>query len=69
MKVKTGKSYIYRPVGLDIFDSRVPNVKPGDIVTVVQPYGCPKNGTMGHCFIAKDGEFQGLVLVNSLENI
>jgi len=34
-----------------------------------QPYGCPKNGTMGHCFVAdaSTGEFYGLVLLASLQ--
>lgn len=60
--------YTFEPVGWDIFDRRV-DVEPGTRVVKTQPYGCPRNGTMGHCFIADadTGEFYGLVLVNSLK--
>lgn len=59
--------YEYRPVGWDAFDPRT-SLQPGDRVIKTQPAGCPRNGTMGHCFVAdaETGQFIGLVLVNSL---
>ena len=62
------KKYIYQPVGLDIFDARPHQPKAGTLVVKCQPAGTPKNGTMGHCFIAdaETDEFYGLVLVKSL---
>lgn len=65
-KVRAGKSYIYNPVGMDIWDSRVIDINPGDIVTVVKLHGCPPPNTMGMCHISADGRFAGLVLTNSL---
>lgn len=58
----------YQPVGWDIFDART-DLKPGDKVVKIQPAGCPRNGTMGHCFVGdpETEEFIGLVLVNSLK--
>lgn len=67
MRVRTGSLYMLRPVGCDATDNRVTQWS-DYIVKVVQPYGCPKNGTMGHCFVeTRTGEFIGLVLVNSLQ--
>lgn len=62
------KEYIYIPVGLDVFDARPHQPKLGTRVVKCQPAGTPKNGTMGHCFIAnaETNEFYGLVLVESL---
>jgi hypothetical protein len=62
-------TYTFRPVGWDVFDAKPNHPAPGTRVVKTQPAGCPKNGTMGHCFIADadTGEFYGLVLVNSLE--
>lgn len=62
------KTYIFNPVGLDIYDRRVHSPQAGTLVRKVQPYGCPRNGTMGHCYVedAQDGTFYGLVLLNSL---
>jgi hypothetical protein len=61
--------YIYKPVGLDVWDRRANQPAPGARVVKTQPAGCPRNGTMGHCFVAdaESGAFYGLVLVNSLE--
>jgi hypothetical protein len=66
--MKTTGTYIFRPVGLDSWEHRPHQPKPGARVIKTQPFGCPKNGTMGHCFVADavTGEFYGLVLVNSL---
>jgi hypothetical protein len=61
-------TYIYRPVGLDLFDRSHPE-HVGQRVVLTQPAGCPRNGTMGHVFIAEadTGAFIGLVLRNSLQ--
>jgi hypothetical protein len=63
--------YAFDPVGWDIFDARPHQPKPGTIVVKTQPYGTPKNGTMGHCFVedAETGEFYGLVLEASLKPV
>lgn len=45
------KLYRYQPAGLDLYDRRPPQPEPGSIVRKVQPSGCPRNGTMGHCFV------------------
>jgi hypothetical protein len=66
-RVRTGTKYIYYPVLLDRVDGRT-GLVPGTIVKVIQPYGCPKNGTMGHTYVgdAETGKFIGLVCCNSL---
>ena len=64
------KTFIYKPVGLDrIEDRHAGRLETGQKVVLTQPYGCPRNGTMGHCYIADaaTGDFIGLVLINSLE--
>ena len=68
-RVQAGRKYVYRPVGLDVWDSRIYGgmVKAGDYVKVVNLPGCPRANTMGHCHIeTMDGQFAGLVLTNSL---
>ena len=60
--------YKYETVMFDQFtDRRVP-IATGEIVRKIQPAGCPRNGTMGQCYVERvsDGEFLGLVCVNSL---
>ena len=61
--------YVFRPVGLDVWDARAHQPAPGTIVVKTQPAGCPRNGTMGHTYVAdaRTGEFYGLVLTNSLQ--
>lgn len=61
------REYLIEPVGFDAFDPRVRNYA-GRRVVKVQPAGCPKNGTMGHCYVqtVDTGEFVGLVLLKSL---
>lgn len=61
--------YTFRPVGWDVFDRRANQPEPGTRVIKVQPHGCPRNGTMGHCFVADaaSGAFYGLVLIKSLQ--
>lgn len=60
--------YRYEPVGMDVWDRRRHQPEPGTRVVKTQPFGCPRNGTMGHCYVedAETGAFYGLVLVNSL---
>lgn len=42
----------------------------GTLVRKVQPRGCPKNGTMGQCYIeSMEGEFLGMVDERSLEEV
>lgn len=65
-KPRVGTTYIYQPVGMDLWDSRT-ELKPGDRVVVVNLPGCPPAGTKGHCHVEKDGQFAGLVLCNSLQ--
>lgn len=64
-KVRAGSEYYFDPVGIDRFDAKT-TLKKGDKVKVVNLPGCPKANTMGHCHVTKDGEFAGLVHVNSL---
>lgn len=64
-KVRTGSTYYYDPVMMDIFDPKT-SLEKGDKVTVVRLRGCPPPNTMGHCHVAKDGNFVGLVHCNSL---
>jgi hypothetical protein len=66
-KVTVGRKYVYNPVGMDVYDACTDLIK-GDVVRVVNKYGCPKANTMGHCYVNRmDGSFAGLVLTNSLE--
>ncbi len=63
------RTYTFQPVGLDLWDRRRHQPAPGTRVVKTQPHGCPRNGTMGHCFVsdAETGKFYGLVLLASLE--
>lgn len=65
------KKYVFNAVGMDRFDRRPHTPKDGTIVVKIQPAGCPRNGTMGHCYVANaDTEaFIGLVLENSLTEV
>lgn len=62
------RTYEYHPVGLDLWDRRAHQPEPGAVVVKTQPYGCPRNGTMGHCYVkdATSDVFYGLVLEASL---
>lgn len=65
-----GKKKVYRfePVGLDRWTPHSGTPKKGTLVRKCQPYGCPPNGTMGHCYVEDlDGKFLGLVMLNSLQ--
>ena len=66
-KTKSAQRYVFNAVGWDKLDRRAHTPKDGTVVIKTQPYGCPTNGTMGHCFIADlDGGFIGLVNEHSL---
>lgn len=66
-KAKRAKKYRYEPV---LFDRCNPpkGLMLGDLVVKIQPYGCPKNGTMGMTYVGhpETGEFIGLVCLTSL---
>lgn len=66
-KVRVGSLYIYHANVLDRIDRRT-GLTDGTLVKVIQPHGCPRNGTMGHCFVgdAVRGHFIRLVHCNSL---
>ena len=59
--------YVFTPVGMDRWDRRANQPEAGTRVVKIQPAGCPRNGTMGHCYVAdaETGQFYGLVLLNS----
>jgi len=65
----SAKVYTFEPVGFDLFDRRAHQPAPGTHVVKTQPFGCPRNGTMGHCYDADaaSGAFYGLVLLASLQ--
>lgn len=70
---RVGTIRILQPAGLlDITDKRVTD-HTSHVVELTQPYGCPKNGTMGmayvNCLTCNPGEatvFVGLVNLASL---
>lgn len=73
-KVKVGRSYRFDPCLWDTMDPPVGVrrglLHKGDTVMVANMPGCPRANTMGHCHIkSQEGEFLGLVSVNSLEVI
>jgi hypothetical protein len=68
-KVKVNHLYRFSPVLWDKLDPPY-NVHDGDIVRVVNLYGCPRANTMGHCHVQHlDGSFGGLVHCNSLQEV
>lgn len=68
MATKNGKTvYVFEACGWDRFDRRSYTPDDGTLVQKTQPAGCPKNGTMKHCYVQTlEGEFLGLVHQNSL---
>jgi len=67
-RVHTGRLYRYKPVPLDVFDPKSA-ARPGQRVRVVVREDSPPPGTWGHTPIADlDGNFIGLVCVNSLDD-
>ena len=70
MAAKRKRVYLYEPVLFDrISGPRLVDLPEGTEVIKTQPYGCPKNGTMGMTYVqnAATGEFYGLVMLNSLK--
>lgn len=67
---RVGTQGTINPVGLfDLCDTRV-TAHTGHTAKVVQPFGCPKNGTMGHMYVdcvTCDNEFVGLILISSFD--
>ena len=68
-KVRVGSKYRYTPVIMDACFPVNQGLKVGDIVKVINMYGCPKANTMGQCYVEKNGVFMGMVCTNSLEKI
>lgn len=66
---RNARVYTLKPAGLlDRGDQRV-MAHEGKGVQKVQPAGCPRNGTMDMCYVQLlDGQFIGLVSLNSLED-
>jgi hypothetical protein len=66
--VKRGKVFVFTPVGLDLWAPHESTPEAGTRVVKKQPHGCPRNGTMGMCYVqdAETGVFYGLVLLASL---
>jgi len=69
LRIVKGRTYKYVPVFMDKWSDNAGHVPSGTLVKVIQPYGCPKNGTMGMCYVdnADTGEFIGLICINSLQ--
>jgi hypothetical protein len=68
-RVKHLRKYRYMPVMFDKFYSKN-TPETGQIVVKTQPHGCPRNGTMGMCYVADlEGQFIGMVCVNSLQAV
>lgn len=66
-KAKRARKYRFEPVPFDKFCHSAYHLEEGMIVVKTQPHGCPKNGTMGQCYVANlDGEFLGMVCLKSL---
>lgn len=62
--------YIFKPVAFDRYQENTKNLPDGTRLRVIQPRGCPKNGTMGMAYTETlEGRFVGLVCVNSLQRI
>lgn len=66
-KAKRSRKYRYEPTVFDKVICPTP-VAEGSLVVKVQPHGCPKNGTMGMCYVgdAETGAFLGMVCEGSL---
>jgi hypothetical protein len=68
MRVIVGRKYRYNPCLLDRIDGRT-GLKEGDVVKVINVYGCPPANTMRHCYVGEPdtGKFIGMVATASLE--
>ena len=71
---RIGSLRVFDPVLFDRLRDNTRAVPAGTLVRVIQPHGCPKNGTMGMCYVeyagappASDHKFIGLACINSLQ--
>ena len=66
-----GPIYEFRAACADLWDRRAYTPKDGTHVRMVQPYGCPRNRTMGQAYVADadTGAFLGMVAVASLRRV
>lgn len=64
----TTRVYTFRATGADLWDRRSHTPADGTHVRKTQPHGCPRNGTMGMCYVedAATGQFIGMVSESSL---
>ena len=69
MKVRANSTYRFNPVPMDTINPAHQGLEKGDIVKVINKFGCPKANTMGQCYVEKDGTFMGMVNTNSLEKL
>ncbi len=68
MKVRVNSLYRFNPCMWDMIDAKT-SLSEGDIVRVINLFGCPKANTMNHCYVGNPitGQFIGMVHTNSLE--
>lgn len=71
IKSTSKAEFRFVPVGMDAYRPTANAPAAGTIVVKVQPFGCPRNGTMGHCYVAptNDRTNYALVLLNSLQKV
>ncbi len=71
VRAQRAPKFTFMAQGYDRFDRRQHTPQDGTIVVKTQPYGCPRNGTAKHCFIADavTGQFIGLVYEGSLKRL
>ena len=65
-KVRVGSKYSFQPVMFDIINPPFGELKEGQIVKVINKFGCPPANTMGMCYVELNGVFAGMVCTNSL---
>lgn len=68
-KAQRAKRYVYTPVLFDVCNpTKGRTLSPNEVVVKIQPHGCPRNGTMGMCYVGDPftGEFIGMVCEASL---
>ena len=67
-KARKAKKYTYDPVLFDVINPPAQGLEPGATVVKIQPHGCPRNGTMGMCYVGdpETGAFIGMVCLKSL---
>ena len=67
-RTRVGTVWTYEPVWMDRSSKHLSGIPAGTLLRVIQPHGCPRNGTMGCTYVelADSGDFVGLVMINSL---